>query len=146
LQVLEHRHHISRLADIDQSADRAVDQLVLVPIKVARGQEIAHTVPGAVVEQQPAEHARFGLDRMRRDAQLGDLLIGAIAVVVFGCKGRHEIPEQQAHGSATAFAVRWTSLWIRGELNGGNAETNKSGSDPDFPEPPLFLRANKSRP
>ena len=57
------------------AADRRVDQLVLVAVEVAVGQQVADAVPGAVVEQQAAEHALLGLDGMRRDAQLRDLAV-----------------------------------------------------------------------
>ena len=52
-----------------------VDQPVLVAVEVGVGEQVADAVPGAVVEQQAAEHALLGLDRMRRDAQLRDLVV-----------------------------------------------------------------------
>ena len=57
-----------------------VDQPVLVAVEVAVGQQVADAVPGAVVEQQAAEHALFGLDRVRRHAQLRDLVVARIVV------------------------------------------------------------------
>ena len=77
LQLLEDRDHVGRLGGIDQAADRRVDQPVLEAVEVAVDEQVAGAVPGAVVEQQAAEHALLGLDRMRRDAQLRDLVVGA---------------------------------------------------------------------
>ena len=75
LQLLEDGDHVGRLAGVDQRADGGVDQPVLVAVEVAVGQQVAGAVPGAVVEQQAAEHALFGLDRVRRHAQPGDLVV-----------------------------------------------------------------------
>ncbi len=56
-------------------ADDAVDQTVLVAVEVVVGEHVADTVPRAVVEQQAAEHALLGLDRVRRDAQARDFVV-----------------------------------------------------------------------
>ena len=58
------------------AADGGVDQLVLVAVEVAIDQQVAHAIPGHVVQQQAAEHAGLGLYRMRRHAQLGHLAVG----------------------------------------------------------------------
>jgi hypothetical protein len=58
LQLLEHGDHVGRLAGVDQRAPMALkDQPVLVAVEVAVGQQVGGAVPGAVVEQQAAQHA-----------------------------------------------------------------------------------------
>ena len=50
---------------------------MLVAIEVVFAEQVADPVPGAVVEQQAAEHALLGLGRVRRNAQAGDFVVGA---------------------------------------------------------------------
>ena len=83
LQVLVDSDHVRRLARIDERADRRIDQLVLIAIEVVINQQIAHPVPGVVVEQQTSEHARLRFDGMWWDAQLRDLTVRGI---VFGVR------------------------------------------------------------
>jgi hypothetical protein len=75
LQLLEHRDHVGRLGGVDERADGGVDQLVLVAVEVAVGQQVGGPVPGQVVQQQAAQHALLGLDRVRRHAQAGHLVV-----------------------------------------------------------------------
>jgi len=75
LQVFINGDDVGRLACVDQARDASVDQPVLVAVKVAVEQQIAHAIPGMVVEQQAAEHARLGLDRVRRHTQLRSLRV-----------------------------------------------------------------------
>ncbi|MCY1217862.1 hypothetical protein D9M72_297920 [compost metagenome] len=94
LQLLEDRDHVGRLAGIDQPADGRVDQLVLMAVEVAVDQQVAHAVPGAVVQQQAPQHTGFGLDGMRRNAQLRDLAVGRRIIVGIGENGGHGLPLQ----------------------------------------------------
>ena len=75
LQMLKHGDHIGRLGGVDECANRRINQLVLVAIKVAIDQQVPHAVPGTVVEEQPSQHTGFGFDRVRRHPQLGHLLV-----------------------------------------------------------------------
>jgi hypothetical protein len=50
---------------------------VLVAVEVVLAEQVADPVPGAVVEEQPAEDALLGLGRVRRNAQAGDVVVGA---------------------------------------------------------------------
>ena len=75
LQLLEYGDHVGRLGRVDQRADRCVDQPMLVAVEVAVGQQVAGAVPRAVVEQQTAEHALLGFDRVRRNAQSSDFVV-----------------------------------------------------------------------
>jgi hypothetical protein len=63
------------LDGVDQRADGREDQPVLVAVEVAVGQQVGRPVPGQVVEQQAAQHALLGLDRVRRHAQAGHLVV-----------------------------------------------------------------------
>ena len=76
LQLLEDGDDVGRLGRVDQRRDRGVDQPVLVAIEVALAEQVADPVPGAVVEQQAADDALLGLDRVRRHAQPGDVVVG----------------------------------------------------------------------
>ncbi len=75
LQLAEDRDHVRRLAGIHQLADGRIDELVLVPVEIPVHQQVTHPVPGHVVEQQAAQHAGLGLQRMRWHAQPGHLLV-----------------------------------------------------------------------
>jgi hypothetical protein len=77
LQLLEHGDHVGRLGGIHQRRHRREDHAVLEAVEVRFGQQVADPVPCAVVEQEAAEHALLGLDRVRRHAQPGDLVVGA---------------------------------------------------------------------
>ena len=57
-------------------------------------QQVADAVPGLVVEQQAAEDRLFGLDGMRRDAQLRDLAVGRR--VVAEVASMYDVGEQAA--------------------------------------------------
>ena len=76
--MLEDGDHVGRLAGVDQRADGGVDQAVLVAVEVAVGQQVGGAVPGQVVEQQAAEHALLGLDRMGRHAQARDFVVAGV--------------------------------------------------------------------
>jgi len=93
--VLVHGDHVGRLAGIDQRTDGREDQLVLMAVEVALAQQVPHAIPGIVVQQQAAEHARLGLHRMRRHAQLRHLAIkrrrGKV-IIERGHHGRHGNP------------------------------------------------------
>ena len=82
LQVFIDRDHIRRFAGVDQRAHRAINQFVLVAVKILVHQQIAHPVPGAVVQQQAAQHAGLAFNGMRGYAQLGYLPVWAEAGVV----------------------------------------------------------------
>ena len=68
-QALGQRDRIARLALLRKVEDRGEDQLVIAPVEVFGTQAVGDGVPGAVVEQQAAEHRLFGFERIRRHAQ-----------------------------------------------------------------------------
>ena len=76
LQLLVDRDDVGRFGSIDQRTDHAVDEPVLIAVEVTVGQQVANPVPGAVVQQQSAEHAGFRLDGVRRYAQLRGVTVG----------------------------------------------------------------------
>ncbi len=94
LQLLVHGDHVGGLAGVDQLGNGRKNQLVLVAVKVVLDQQIAYAVPGVVVQQQATEHARLGLDGMRRHAQLRDFaVIGRGKVALGGHESiRHGVP------------------------------------------------------
>ncbi|MCY1169046.1 hypothetical protein D9M73_90600 [compost metagenome] len=75
LQVLKHGHHIGRFVRIDHGPDGCINQLVFGTVEVLVHQQVAHAVPGAVVQQQATQHAGLALDGMRRNAQLRELVV-----------------------------------------------------------------------
>ena len=77
LQLLEDGDHVGRLGRVDQYRHGREYQSVLEAIEVRLGQQVADPIPRAVVEQQAAEHALLGLDRVRRHAQSRDLVVGS---------------------------------------------------------------------
>ena len=79
LQVLVDGDDVGRLAGADQRADGAEDDLVLEAVEVGLGDDVGGAIPGAVVQQQAAEHALLGLDGLRRHAQLGDFVVAGFA-------------------------------------------------------------------
>src|SRR5205807_447742 len=90
LQLLIDGDDVRRLGGVDQAADRRVDQAVLVAVEVAVGEEVADAVPGTVVQQEAAQHAGLGFDRVRRDPQLRDLVVAGKFIV--------ESREDSGHG------------------------------------------------
>ncbi|MPM63517.1 hypothetical protein SDC9_110397 [bioreactor metagenome] len=84
LQLLMHRDHVRRLAGIHQRRNGSEDQLVLVAVEIALLEQIPHPIPGHVVQQQPAQHTRLGLHRMRRNPQLRHLAIRRIRRIIGG--------------------------------------------------------------
>ena len=68
-EVLGQRDRVGRFAAPGQFGDRREDLLVVAAVEVLRGQAVGDRVPGAVVEQQAAQHGLLGLDRVRRHAQ-----------------------------------------------------------------------------
>jgi hypothetical protein len=76
LQVLVDRDHVSRLGGVDQGTDGGVDQLVFVAVEVAVGEQVAHAVPGAVVQQQPPSTLDSASIECGGHAQLRDLAVG----------------------------------------------------------------------
>jgi hypothetical protein len=87
LQLLVHRDDIGRFGSIDQRPNGCINQLVFVPVKVVVNQQIPHTVPGTVVQQQAAQNTGLGFNRMRRHAQLSHRVIAG-KVGVEGVQGR----------------------------------------------------------
>ena len=77
LQGFKDGDDVGGLAGVDELADGFEHQLVFVPIKIAGNQQVGHTVPGMVVEQQPAQHTGFRFDGVGRYAQLRQLRIAA---------------------------------------------------------------------
>ncbi|MCY1238254.1 hypothetical protein D9M72_509810 [compost metagenome] len=61
LHLVVDREHVGVAAGVDQRADGAVDQSVLLPEKVAVGQQVAHAVPQPVVQQQRTQQRRLAL-------------------------------------------------------------------------------------
>jgi len=81
LQLFVHRDHVGRLGGVDQATHGRVDQPVLIAVEVAVSEQIPNPVPGVVVQQEPAQHAGFRFDRVRRNAQLRDLVVAGKVVV-----------------------------------------------------------------
>ena len=50
LQMLKHGNHVSGSAVIDQGANGGINQAVLVAVKIAVCQDVAHAVPGIVAQ------------------------------------------------------------------------------------------------
>ncbi|MNR17922.1 hypothetical protein D3C85_1346140 [compost metagenome] len=80
VQLLVQGYHVERGVLIGQLVDRAENQAVVMPIEIAVGDLIEHTLPGAVVQHQATEHSLFGLDGMRRHLEGSGL-----QVVLLGC-------------------------------------------------------------
>ena len=75
LQVLKHGNDVGWTVGINQGANGGINQAVLVTVKVAISQDVAHPVPGLVAQQEAANHAGLALNRVRRNAQLRDLAV-----------------------------------------------------------------------
>src|SRR5690606_13750430 len=82
VEPLAQGHRVERLALLGQLADRAVDQLVVAAVEVLLHQHVADGVVRLRRQHQATQHRLLGLDRVRRDPQLLDAAIGAIAVTV----------------------------------------------------------------
>ncbi|MCY1547917.1 hypothetical protein D9M68_839990 [compost metagenome] len=61
LHLVVDREDIGMAAGVDQRADGAVDQPVLLAEKIAVGQQVANAVPQPVVQQQRAQQRRLTL-------------------------------------------------------------------------------------
>ena len=75
LQRILHGQRIGRSARTQQIGDVLPYHPVIMPIEVIIGDDVGNIFPGAVVQQQPAQHRLLGLDRMRRQPQLCNLAI-----------------------------------------------------------------------
>ena len=75
LQRVLHGQRIGRSAGTQQVGDVLPYHPVIMPIEVIIGDDVGNIFPGAVVQQQPAQHRLLGLDRMRRQPQLCNLAI-----------------------------------------------------------------------
>lgn len=125
--MLKNGDHVSGLARVDERADGGVDQLVLMAVEMAFHQQITHAIPGVVVQQQPTQHARFGLDGVRGHAQLGNFTVHRgreTLILQRGKYSRHEVsPGRPDSSHATLVARRrhlGTSLWVIRGLPVGN--------------------------
>ncbi len=72
-QVLGERDGVARLTPRGKLGDGLENDLVVATVEVVGQQAVGDGVPGAVVEQQAAEHGLLGLERVRRNAQAGRL-------------------------------------------------------------------------
>jgi hypothetical protein len=52
LQRLINRHHVRRLAQLDQARNLTEDPAVIVPIEISLIDDVADTLPHGVVDQQ----------------------------------------------------------------------------------------------
>ena len=75
---------------LNQLGNRLKNQPVIVAVKVFVDDHIADAVPGRIVQQQAAQHRLFGLQRMRRHAQLLVFGVGGWGIGdVISHAGRH---------------------------------------------------------
>lgn len=65
LQVVQHGEQVCRLAGVDQRSDGAVNAPVAVVEEVLCQEDVAHPIEHVRVQQQRAQHTRFGLRRPR---------------------------------------------------------------------------------
>ena len=79
LQPLIDGDDVGGFGAIDQHANGGINQLVFVAVKILVGEQVADPVPSRVVEQQATQHAGLAFNRMRRNAQLGNLAVSAVA-------------------------------------------------------------------
>ena len=68
-EVLGQRDGVARFAARRELGDGREDLLVVAPVEVLGAEPVGDRIPGAVVEQQSAEHGLLGLDGLRRHAQ-----------------------------------------------------------------------------
>ncbi|MDT4862755.1 hypothetical protein FQZ97_974270 [compost metagenome] len=96
--MLKHRYHVGRLAGVDQRGDHRVGQAVFVAVEIGVVEKVRHPIPGAVVEQQAAEHAGLGFNGVWGDAQLRDLAVGTTnALIQAGIKGSESTGKNGGH-------------------------------------------------
>ena len=90
LQRLEHGDGIRRPPLVDQLGDVAIDATVVVAIKVRLVHQVGDALPGLVVEQDATDQRLLGLQRMRRQLDLGELRVGG-EIGETGRRGAHRM-------------------------------------------------------
>ena len=70
-QRFEHRDDVGGTRSIDQFDDVLKNDAVIVAVKIGFVQHAGDAIPGGVFEQQAAEDGLLGLDRVRRNPQVG---------------------------------------------------------------------------
>jgi len=80
LQLLKYRDHVSWFGGIDQGSNGAKYHAMLIPVKITLRQQVIHTIPRAIVQQQTAQYAGLGLNGVWWYAQLRDLPVLTVVI------------------------------------------------------------------
>jgi hypothetical protein len=106
---------VVRLFLLRQFEDRPEDQLVIAPVEVLRLQDVCHFRQSRRRDHQAAEDRLLGFRRLRRNAQLLDPVVGAIAVEVVWSEaiGAHAARSASCARSASRSRFIWTPAVVR---------------------------------
>ena len=128
-QAFGNGEHIRRPVGVDQPRDVPVNEAVIGPVEVLLLDLVGDAFPGAVVEQQPAQHRLFGFERVRRQPDGVDRRIGMQggdglnhAGIVDDCDGKDE--------------ARFYDLRIARSVDGTKMHRGRNGG-------PCLLRHNR---